>query len=234
MFKLIAFDLDGTLTEHRTKLGEENRSLLDALSEKYKLLMVGAGSCQRINGQMNKYPIDIIGNYGLQYAKFHDGRLVLVRDEVLPCDYESVRARVDGLRKKYGFNDYKGESVEFHLSGSITFPIIGTKAEIQDKLTFDPDKSIRRKIYADVCSTFDEYNVFIGGSSSFDIVPKPYNKYYALDRYCAENILLHSEVLFVGDDYGVGGNDEPVFLSDFNFRKIDGYLNCRELLADLL
>ena len=42
--KLIAFDLDGTLTQHRTKLAPENKAVLDELSKKYKLLMVGAGT----------------------------------------------------------------------------------------------------------------------------------------------------------------------------------------------
>ena len=37
MKKLICFDLDGTLTQHRTPLEEENRKLLDALGKKYKL-----------------------------------------------------------------------------------------------------------------------------------------------------------------------------------------------------
>ena len=46
--KLIAFDLDGTLTQHRTKLAPENKAVLDELSKKYKLLMVGAGTCERI------------------------------------------------------------------------------------------------------------------------------------------------------------------------------------------
>jgi hydroxymethylpyrimidine pyrophosphatase-like HAD family hydrolase len=65
MIKLIAFDLDGTLTQHRTPLGDENRGVLDALGKKYALLMVGAGACMRIHNQMGGYPIDIIGNYGL-------------------------------------------------------------------------------------------------------------------------------------------------------------------------
>ena len=29
--KIIAFDLDGTLTQHKTKLGPQNRHILDAL-----------------------------------------------------------------------------------------------------------------------------------------------------------------------------------------------------------
>ena len=69
--KLVAFDLDGTLTQHKSKLGENSKNMLDALSEKYKLLMVGAGACRRIFNQMDGYPIDIIGNYGLQYAEYN-------------------------------------------------------------------------------------------------------------------------------------------------------------------
>ena len=48
MIKVVAFDLDGTLTQHKTKLTPENRAALEKLAEKYKLLMVGAGTCRRI------------------------------------------------------------------------------------------------------------------------------------------------------------------------------------------
>ena len=62
MKKLICFDLDGTLTQHRSPLAQENRDLLDILSKKYKIIMVGAGNAERIYAQMGEYPIDIIGN----------------------------------------------------------------------------------------------------------------------------------------------------------------------------
>ena len=68
--KLIAMDLDGTLTQHKEKLSAKHREVLDELSKKYKLLMVGAGQVGRIFNQMEQYPIDIIGNYGLQYAEY--------------------------------------------------------------------------------------------------------------------------------------------------------------------
>ena len=68
--KLIAFDLDGTLTQHKTPLSQEHRAILEKLSQNYKLLMAGAGMCQRIFNQMGKFPIDILGNYGLQYAEY--------------------------------------------------------------------------------------------------------------------------------------------------------------------
>ena len=64
--KVIAMDLDGTLTQHKSHMVPENKATLDALSKKYKLLMVGAGQVRRIFNQLEQYPIDIIGNYGLQ------------------------------------------------------------------------------------------------------------------------------------------------------------------------
>lgn len=236
MVKLVAFDLDGTLTQHKTKLGDKNKSVLDRLFKKYKLLMVGAGQCMRIFNQMDKYPIDVIGNYGLQYMKYSEEEktLIPVRDLTFPCDRESVSKRVEMLRKKYGFTEFKGDGVEFHPSGCVTFPILGTKANIEDKLKFDPDRSKRRKIYDEVCEVFSDYVVFVGGSSSFDMAPSPYNKYYALDLYCKEHGFNHDEVVFVGDDYGMGGNDESVYKSDFGFVCVDDYTRLEEELSHLL
>ena len=128
--RLIAFDLDGTLTQHKTKLSAEHRQVLDALSKKYKLLMAGAGMCPRIFAQMDRYPIDILGNYGLQFARYNAEKddLEIVRNTVLPCDRESVAARITALREKYGYTEYAGDNVEFHASGCVTFPLLGTKA----------------------------------------------------------------------------------------------------------
>lgn len=79
--KLIAFDLDGTLTQHKTPLSAEHKEVLDKLSEKYKLLMAGVGMCNRIFEQMGHYPIDIIGNYGMQYAEYREGGTIeIVKD----------------------------------------------------------------------------------------------------------------------------------------------------------
>ena len=198
--------------------------------------MAGAGMCMRIFGQMGQYPIDILGNYGMQYAEYNPEtkQLEIVEDNVLPCDKESVEKRVTMLRKKYGFTDYKGDNVEFHSSGCVTFPILGTKADIEDKLSFDPDRKKRRAIYEEVKATFPEYTVFVGGSSSFDMAPAPYNKAYALAKYCEKKGIAHDEVVYVGDDYGQGGNDESVYLSDFGYLTIDDYLDFPEVVKVLL
>lgn len=234
--KLVAFDLDGTLTQHKTPLSEEHKQVLDALGKKYKLLMAGAGMCHRIFNQMNQYPIDILGNYGLQYAEYNPETkdIEIKRNEVLPCDRESVDKRVTYLREKYGFTEFAGDNVEFHASGCVTIPLLGTKAKQEDKLAFDPDRSKRRAIYEEVKELFNDYIVFVGGSSSFDMTPAPYNKAYAIALYCEEHGIAHDEVVYVGDDYGPGGNDESVYLSDFNYLTIDNYLDFPEVVKVLL
>lgn len=234
--KLVAFDLDGTMTQHKTPLSEEHRAILDKLGEKYKLVMLGAGMCRRIFNQMGQYPIDIYGNYGMQLALYCPELqdIEIVENVTLPCNRESVEKRATMLREKYGYTEFAGDNVEYHASGAVTFPILGTKARQEDKLAFDPDRKKRRAIYEDVKQVFSDYIVFVGGSSSFDMTPAPYNKAYALDRYCQEKGFKHDEVVYVGDDYGPGGNDESVYLSDFNYIEIDNYLDFPKLMEQLL
>lgn len=232
--KAIAFDLDGTLTQHKTKLSEEHRRVLDALGKKYKLLMVGAGTCERIYKQMNEYPITIIGNYGMMQSVVENGEFRMMKNLTVPCDTDSVDRRVTAFREKYGFTQFAGRNVEFHPSGCVTIPILGTDAKLEDKVAFDPDRSRRRAIYEDVKAMFPEYTVFVGGSSSYDMTPAPYEKAYALKEYAEANGLAMNEIVYVGDDYGPGGGDETVLKAGFPFIKVDDYREFPQKVAYLL
>ena len=236
--KVLAFDLDGTLTQHKSPLSSECRELLLRSREKYRLLMVGAGSCRRIFTQMESFPIQIIGNYGMQFADVEqeasEMALILHSDRKVEVDSELAAARANALRQMLGYLPYKGETIEIHERGMLTFPRLGTEASIADKLAYDPDRVKRRKVYAQVKDMFPEYKVYIGGSSSFDIVPHPYTKLHALDLYCTQNQFSHEDVLYFGDDYGLGGNDEDVYLSDIPFQCIDDYHDTLGYLERLL
>ena len=234
--KLIAFDLDGTLTQHKTPLEPANRAVLERLRQKYRLLMVGAGGVRRIFNQLGGFPMDIIGNYGLQEGRYDPaaGDIVLVRDVTLDCDREAVDRRMTSLRQRFGYTEYAGENVEFHPSGCVTLPMLGTRAQAADKLAFDPDRSKRRRLLPAVQEAFPEYTAFVGGSSSFDLAPRPYDKYFALSRYCDEHGIAHDEVVYCGDDYGPGGNDACVCHAGIRFFRVDDYRCFGAAVAELL
>lgn len=233
MKKLICFDLDGTLTQHRSKLDEKNRQVLDKLKEKYKLLMVGAGGAERIFSQMQEYPIDILGNYGMQESRMIDGKFTIVKQLVSQPNKEFFKEKIEYLRKKYGYTEYKGESIEFHSTGMVTFPLLGTKADIADKIAFDPTRAKRRVLYPEVLEIFNNYAVYIGGSSSFDFAEKQYNKYDAIMMYAKENGYKKEEILYVGDDFGDGGGDSHVRIFGLDYVEITDYTALEEKLSFL-
>lgn len=231
-YKLIAMDLDGTLTQHKSQLEEKNTQLLYDLKERYNLVMLGAGGCERIYKQMNCFPIDIIGNYGIQESKIINGQFKIVRNDCYTVDKEFFEKAITKIRHLTGYTDYVGDNVEFHQSGMVTFPLLGTKALLKDKLAFDPDGKKRSAIYDLVAAEFKDYNCFIGGTSSFDIPLKKYDKYQALLEYIKPLGIKEEEVLFIGDDFKKGGNDEQLLLGGIDCIIITNYLNTIEILEE--
>ena len=232
--KLIAMDMDGTLTQHKSPIEPECRCLLEKLREKYNLVMVCAGGCERVYNQLEHFDIDILGFYGMQYGEVRNGVLNVKESISKKVDHNKINVCAEQVRNEFGFYNYVGDSVEFHNSGLITLPILGTKAELNDKLAYDPDRKKRRACYDRVCEIFADYNVFIGGTSSFDIAPKPYNKLFALRKYMSDKKITSDEVVFLGDDYGIGGNDNCVFESEMKSIRVDNYIYFPEIIKKCL
>jgi hydroxymethylpyrimidine pyrophosphatase-like HAD family hydrolase len=196
--------------------------------------MVGAGASDRIYAQMNGYPIDIVGNYGMQESKIIDGKFQIIREEKMFVDKDFFCEKIKYLREKYGYNEFKGDGVEFHATGMVTFPLLGTKADICDKVAFDPTREKRKVLYPEILEIFKDYTVYIGGSSSFDFSAKNYNKYDAIMRYANENGYMPDEILYVGDDFGDGGGDSHVRLGGLDYVEITDYQTIEERLTYLL
>ena len=105
----------------------------------------------------------------------------------------------------------------------ITFGLLGTNADKNDKLTFDPDKKKRMAMYPEVLEIFKDFSVFVGGTTSFDLAEKKYNKFDALMRYAKAHGFTKDEVLFVGDDFNDGGGDSHIRLGGIDYVQIYDY-----------
>ncbi len=170
----------------------------------------------------------------MQESKIIDGKFEIVRQTITNTDKNFFLEKADYLRKKYGYTEYKGESVEFHSTGMVTFPLLGTKADIADKIAFDPTREKRRVLYPEVLEIFKDFSVYIGGSSSFDFAEKKYNKYDAIMAYAKENGYELDEILYVGDDFGDGGGDSHIRIFGMDYIEITDYRTIREKLSFLL
>ena len=158
----------------------------------------------------------------------------LFEEEKTFVDKDFFCEKIKYLREKYGYTEFKGDSVEFHATGMVTFPLLGTKADIQDKVVFDPTREKRKVLYPEIMEIFKDYTVYIGGSSSFDFSAKNYNKYDAIMRYAKENGYELDEILYVGDDFVDGGGDSHVRLGGLDFIEITDYTTLKEKLSYLL
>lgn len=232
--RLVAIDLDATLSQHRTKPPEENLAALKELESKYKCIMVGAGNAPRIYRQMGNYPIDIVANYGMQIASAADGNFRIVKAITNQVDRAFFTEKCDYLRKKYGYTKFDGKPLEFHASGMVTFGLLGTSAAAEHKVTFDPDRKRRRAMYPEVLEIFKDYSCYIGGSTSFDFAGKEYNKYDATVRWAAEHGYAADEIVFIGDDFADGGGDSHIRIKGMDHIVITDYRRFPKAIEVLL
>jgi len=232
--KVVAMDLDATLCQHRSPVLWKNLKALEALDGAYQCVMIGAGNAPRIYNQMGEYPIDIVGNYGMQVAEAAKGRFRIVKSVTNAVDQTFFRRETDKLRAKYGYTQYEGKPLEFHASGMVTFGLLGTAPSAEQKVAFDPDRRKRRAMYPEVCEIFKDYSVYIGGSTSFDFAGPEYNKYDATLAWAKDHGYALEDIVFIGDDFADGGGDSHVRIKGMDHIVIKDYRNFAHAVNVLL
>lgn len=207
-YKLLIFDVDETLTKPKQIISNIVFQNLINLSKYYIIAILGARDNKVLYTQLNKiYSCHIFGSYGLNYIKTNKDSYEEIYNIEVKQNKDEVQFLTNKTRNLYGFKEYSGQSLELHSSGMITFPLLGTKAKIKEKLQFDPNSIIRRELYENIKDLFSNYSLIIGGTSSFDILPKGIDKAYGL--YQIKNYLpfLDKEILYIGNDFNKYGND---------------------------
>jgi hydroxymethylpyrimidine pyrophosphatase-like HAD family hydrolase len=116
----------------------------------------------------------------------------------------------------------------------VTFGLLGTSAEAEQKVTFDPNRKKRRAMYPEVCEIFKDFSVYIGGSTSFDFAGKEYNKYDAVVNWAKRRGYEVEDIVFVGDDFADGGGDSHTRIKGMDLIVINDYRCFPQAMAVLL
>jgi HAD superfamily hydrolase (TIGR01484 family) len=206
--KLLIFDVDGTITAQRRIISPDMRGLIVQLSLIHNVAFLGGGNYQRLYSQLGGLDNIIAGNYGLDI-----GLCGISGVSINPFIHSQeslnvLAASFKFIRDTYGYTNVTGESFEVHPSGMITFPLLGTGATQELKDVFDPIKQKRLEILPAIKGLLLDFNVIIGGTNSFDILPKGIDKTYGIGLL--KETFDQDSMLYIGDDFSKGCNDYAI------------------------
>lgn len=234
--KVIAFDLDETLTETRTPITDEVSELIGELLKRYHVCVISGGSFPQFEKQLlanlkvdslTRESLHLMPACGTQYYRFNaraaQWRQIYAEDfsdeerkTILTALTEAV-AEV-GLSAKRP----KGPLIEDRGS-QITYSALGQDAEPAEKKAWDPSGEKKRKIRDAVAAKLPNFEVRAGGTTSIDITKLGIDKAYGMRKLMGQLGVTKEEILFIGDRIWEGGNDYPVKLMGIDTVAVGGY-----------
>jgi len=230
--KIIAFDVDGTLTVSKTLITDSMADLIKKLIQKKMIISIAGGSFKQLETQFlppflnDSSMLPFIKNFtllptsGSQRYEYDekDGKWKMTDKEPMPT--EAKKHAIELLEEVIADPQYEippnpyGKIIE-DRDTQITFTPNGQQAPVAVKLAFDLDRKKREKIVAMLEPQLPELTLLINGTSSIDILPKGFNKAVGLMRFLNKAGFKKSDVIFVGDGLFPGGNDYSVFEAGF-------------------
>lgn len=220
MFKLIGFDMDGTLAPSKGQMDSEMVELFKKLLWQYKVAIISGGDYS----QFQKQVIPFLGT----------DEKILSNLYVCPTCSTKMYLYQDGdWMKQYSldFTDEEKTKILWVLNRAIdelwlrpaqtwwelvedrgtqiTYSALGQKAPLDAKHVWDPDFKIRQKIRDHIKDELSEFNILIWGATSIDVTRLWVDKAYGVKKVAEVAGVSLDEVIFVWDAVFPGGNDFP-------------------------
>lgn len=245
--QIVAFDLDGTLSESKQPLGSEIAGLLEQLATRTKVAVISGGSFNQFKKQFLPFwkgpvndlivmPVD--GSQCYEYDEVKgEWRLVdiepfpqHIKEQTLAAIHKIMRNPRYGIppaEKAYGnFIDDRGTQ--------ITFSALGQNAPIDAKKVWDPDQKKRLAIREELIPLLPEVEIVLGGATSIDFLSKGFDKATGLTRLLQRHGLAVTDMLFIGDAVFPGGNDYSPSQVGIESIKISGPQETAEVIRKIL
>ncbi len=247
MKKLIAFDLDDTLSESKTELSEEMSHLLSDLLKLYKVVIISGCAYKQFEKQVILplithniaspvgflillQNLSLLPASGSQYYSFTDldpeARFRQIYHNNLPLRekvqvYNAFQKACKNTNIFPSENAY-GEIAEDRES-QITFSMCGQEAPLEIKKEWDPRQSKRLMIAKEMIKILDgKFEATVGGATSIDVSRKGENKANGLLKLLTHLNLRETDTLFVADALWPGGNDYSVTKTKIECISVNG------------
>lgn len=209
------FDIDGTLTAPRQRMG--HNMLYDFLgwASGKKFFLVAGSDFVKVREQLPSTVLDRCeGVFCCMGNEFRRANKIVYQNEFNP---PAALREILVSHQMYGGFPVKakvggrGDIFEFR-TGMLNFTTIGRNAGAEERNKYyewDKKHKERERIANEIEEKFPELEARLGGQISIDIQPKGNNKSQA-SKWVREN--LREEMFFFGDKCEEGGNDYDIAL----------------------
>jgi len=223
MKKVIAFDLDDTITITKSPVDDKMAVLLLKLLDIFQVCVISGGKFeqfyQQLISRLNAKPeqlvrLHIMPTCGTSYYRYslHEQDWVKIyAEDFSKAEKVKIITQLSKAAKALGYWEAKpyGEIIEDRGS-QITFSALGQEAPPEEKYKWDLDGVKKYAIRDKAAVKLPEFEVRVGGSTSVDITRLGIDKGYGMRKLMEVLKINKREILFIGDRLEEGGNDYPV------------------------
>lgn len=127
----------------------------------------------------------------------------------------------------------KYEPLIIDRGAQIAYAAIGLEASTEDKASWDPDQSKRKKLKKAIDAKLSDFEVLIGGKTTIDITRKGIHKAYGV-HWLAERLKIEpKDMLYIGDALYEGGNDAVVIPTGIQTIQTSGPAETETIVEEL-
>lgn len=245
--KVIACDLDGTLAPSKSVLPEEMSRVIAKILPNYYFAVISGGGFPQFQKQFlfglncskdlyrNLYLFPTMGSTCYVYDYDLDDWKMLYEEKLTDEEREKIITAFKESMVESGidFTNPYGEIIE-DRGTQITFSGRGQNAPLNEKESWDNDRTKRQKIIDILKTKITGFDIKLGGMTSIDVTREGVDKAYAIEKIKKILNVSDDEIIFVGDALYKGGNDAAVKNTDVDYIQEDGPDETIELLKQYI
>ena len=239
--QVIIFSLNGTLAANGQPVDTETaKLLLGLLTDKNVAIVSGCGMPRFVSQLLQQFGTspDRFSNLfllpvsGTKLLTWKGSWVETYSEHLSPKEKEDILVALNGTLRKIGWTQPAlsyGQIMQDRGS-QITFSGLGENAPTEMKVAWDPTRSFRERVVAELKTKIPTYDIRIGGMTSIDFTKRGVNKGYGI-RKLEELLKLQPEaMIFVGDAIFTGGNDFPIKATGVDCIPVKSAIETKELL----
>jgi len=248
MKKLIAFDLDDTLSVTKSPMDPKMADLLARLLKEYEVCVISGGRIEQFKAQvLDLLDVDeqllprlhLMPTCGTRYYRYDvdssEWKLQYANDMSEEQKQKVTKVLEEEARALDLWCDTPaGEIIEDRHS-QVTMTALGQQASPEDKYAWaEKYKDIRPVLRDNVAKRVPELEVRIGGTTSTDVTLKGIDKAYGMQKLIDETAMSKDDILFIGDKLEPGGNDYPVKAMGIDCIAVEHWQDTAREIEDIL